>query len=83
MQRIRIVREEAKVSVKDLAALIGTEPSAVYHYESGRRKPDFIQCWKIVNALNELGAKCKFDDVFPNPQTDFLSEPQPNITAKQ
>ncbi|PNG65012.1 transcriptional regulator [Vibrio vulnificus] len=79
MQRIRMVREKAKVSVKDLAAMIGTEPSAVYHYESGRRKPDFIQCWKIVNALNDLGAKCAYQDVFPNPR----SEPQPNTTANQ
>ncbi|NAX44828.1 MULTISPECIES: helix-turn-helix transcriptional regulator [unclassified Vibrio] len=81
MQRIRIAREEANISVKDIAILIGTEPSAVYHYESGRRKPDFIQCWKIVNALNELGAKCTFQDVFPNPKTYASSEPQLNTTA--
>ncbi|HAS6095357.1 TPA: helix-turn-helix domain-containing protein [Vibrio vulnificus] len=75
MQKIREVRVKAGISVRDLASLIGTQNSAVYHYESGRRTPDFNQCWKIVNALNELGAKCSFNDVFP--------DPQPNTTSKK
>ncbi|EKF9664397.1 helix-turn-helix transcriptional regulator [Vibrio cholerae] len=70
MQKIREVRTGAGISVSDLASLIGTESSAVYHYESGRRTPDFNQCWKIVNALNSLGAKCSFNDVFPNPESN-------------
>ncbi|EKO3434965.1 MULTISPECIES: helix-turn-helix transcriptional regulator [Vibrio] len=68
MQQIRKVREAANISVKDLAEIIGTETAAVYHYESGRRTPDFNQCWNIVNALNQLGAGCSFDEVFPNPK---------------
>ncbi|GGY87815.1 helix-turn-helix transcriptional regulator [Shewanella fodinae] len=67
MQQIRQEREKAGISVKSLAEVINTEVSTVYHYETGRRTPDFNQCWKIVNALNQLGANCTFDDVFPNP----------------
>lgn len=72
MQQIRDIRKRANISVNDLAEIIGTEASAVYHYESNRRTPDFNQCWKIVNALNQLGANCSFDDVFPNPQGNDL-----------
>lgn len=67
MQHIRQVRVKAGISVKDIAKLIETDVSSFYHYEKGRRTPDFTQCWKIVNALNQLGAKCTFSDVFPNP----------------
>ncbi|MBO2552619.1 helix-turn-helix transcriptional regulator [Shewanella algae] len=67
MQQIRQVRVGAEISVKDLSKVIGTDVSTVYHYETGRRTPDFNQCWKIVNALNQLGANCSFMDVFPNP----------------
>ncbi|QYX66366.1 helix-turn-helix domain-containing protein [Shewanella putrefaciens] len=67
MQQIRNIRERARISVKALSQIIGTDVSTFYHYETGRRTPDFNQCWKIVNALNSLGAQCSFADVFPNP----------------
>ncbi|MBU1393008.1 MAG: helix-turn-helix domain-containing protein [Gammaproteobacteria bacterium] len=67
MQQIRNIRESAGISVKALSQIIGTDVSTFYHYETGRRTPDFNQCWKIVNALNRLGAQCSFADVFPNP----------------
>jgi putative transcriptional regulator len=67
MQRIRYIREKAEISVKELSKIIGTDVSTFYHYEKSRRTPDFNQCWKIVNALNSLGANCSFSDVFPNP----------------
>jgi putative transcriptional regulator len=67
MQHIRRIRESFAISVKDLAEAINTETSTVYHYETGRRTPDFNQCWNIVNSLNKLGANCSFSDVFPNP----------------
>ncbi|MGI2072151.1 helix-turn-helix transcriptional regulator [Shewanella baltica] len=67
MQQIRHIREESRISVKELSKVIGTDVSTFYHYETGRRTPDFNQCWKIVNALNQLGANCTFSDVFPNP----------------
>lgn len=70
MQKIREVREGASISVKELSEVSGLEPGSIYHYEKGRRTPTFSQCWDIVNALNELGANCTFEEVFPNPQLD-------------
>jgi putative transcriptional regulator len=67
MQNIRQFREHTGITVKQLAKAIGQKTSAVYHYESGRRTPYLTRCWSIVNALNELGATCSFEEVFPNP----------------
>lgn len=74
MQQIRKIRESAGISVKALSKIIGTDVSTFYHYETGRRTPDFNQCWKIVNALNYLGARCSFDEVFPNPLDCSITE---------
>lgn len=67
MQRIREIREQFSISVKSLSEKSGIEPGSIYHYEKGRRCPSFNQCWDIVNSLNELGANCTFEQVFPNP----------------
>jgi putative transcriptional regulator len=83
MNQIKNYRNSIGATQKQLGDAVGVGQSTIDRYESGVRKLRVNQCWKIVNALNELGAKCKFDDVFPNPQTDVLSEPQPNTTAKQ
>ncbi len=70
MQRIREYREKAYISVKKLSEISGIETGSIYHYENGRRTPSFNQCWIIVNALNGLGAKCTFEQLFPNPKQD-------------
>ncbi|MGX9996686.1 helix-turn-helix transcriptional regulator [Vibrio sp. JZG120] len=67
MQKIREVREAASISVKQLAEHSGIEAGSIYHYERGRRTPDFNTCWLIVNSLRALGSNCDFQDVFPNP----------------
>ncbi|TON66065.1 XRE family transcriptional regulator, partial [Vibrio parahaemolyticus] len=36
----------------------------------GKRTPNINMCWKIVKALNQLGAECTFGDVFPDPQVN-------------
>lgn len=68
MQKIRTVREEAGISVGALSARLGKKNCTIYHYERGRRKPDINLCWDIVHSLQELGADCGFEDVFPDPR---------------
>ncbi|WP_456295254.1 helix-turn-helix domain-containing protein [Vibrio sp. AK197] len=67
MQLIRELRESSGISVKQLSEKSGIEPGSIYHYETNRRMPNFSQCWEILNALNELGCSCSFEEVFPNP----------------
>lgn len=70
MQRIKEVRESASLSARELATVLGLSPSAIGHYENERRVPGIKTCWRIVQALNALGAQCSFEDVFPNPQSN-------------
>lgn len=65
MSNLRTIREAAKVSQTALAKKVGCTQGAIGHYESGRRNPDLKTCRKLVEALNELGAKVQLDDVFP------------------
>ncbi|HDL9513641.1 TPA: helix-turn-helix transcriptional regulator [Vibrio cholerae] len=83
MNKIAEHRNRIGISQSDLSKLVGVTPSAIGNYESGTRNINVDMCWKIVIALNSLGAKCTFQDVFPNPQTDVLSEPQTNTTANR
>lgn len=36
----------------DLAKVTNISPQAINFYESGARKPEFVQLWKIADALN-------------------------------
>lgn len=83
MANIKSILKRVGKSQCELASEVGVSQSAINHYANGNRKPSYEMAWSIINALNSFGAKCKFDDVFPNPQTDVLSEPQTNTTAKQ
>ncbi|WP_140320405.1 helix-turn-helix domain-containing protein, partial [Vibrio parahaemolyticus] len=44
---------------------LGVYQATVNRYEKGR-SPNLKTCWQIINALCSLGAKCKFQDVFPD-----------------
>ncbi|UTV28969.1 helix-turn-helix transcriptional regulator [Photobacterium atrarenae] len=70
MNRISDFRDKAKVSQAGLAKVVGVTPSTIGNYESGIRNIKLKMCWKIVKALNALGANCTFEEVFPNPQHD-------------
>lgn len=37
--RLRFIRERRKMSQSDLARAAGMDPSAIAHFEAGRRKP--------------------------------------------
>lgn len=65
MNRIAEVREAAKVKQCKLIQALGWSQTRVSNYEAGRRVPGLAESRAIVEALNQLGADCTLDDVFP------------------
>lgn len=70
MNKISEFRNKAKVSQAGLARTVGVTPSTIGNYESGIRNINVEMCWRIVKALNKMGALCAFDEVFPSPKQD-------------
>lgn len=70
MNNIKEILKELGTTQVQLARRVGISQSATNHYINAHRKPDIVMCWRIVNSLRSLGAKCGFEDVFPdNAQT--------------
>lgn len=70
MNRIASLRKSLSISQSALAGKINSVPSRIANFEASRRCPDIQTCWMIVNALNELGANCTLEQVFPNPNNN-------------
>jgi transcriptional regulator with XRE-family HTH domain len=49
--RLRRIREEQRLNQSDLAERTGFQPSAISHFESGRRAPSFDNLKKLADAL--------------------------------
>ncbi|MBA6089356.1 helix-turn-helix transcriptional regulator [Pseudomonas monteilii] len=69
MNRIAEIRKSAGIKQRDLVARLGWTQARLSNYESGLRLPGLSECRAITAALNDLGAKCGLDDVFP-PELD-------------
>jgi putative transcriptional regulator len=65
MNRIACLRKEAQIKQRDLGELLGWTQTRLSNYESGHRMPGLSECRAITSALNQLGAACSLDDVFP------------------
>ncbi|GIK23627.1 MAG: hypothetical protein BroJett005_30410 [Ignavibacteriota bacterium] len=50
--RLRAARELRKLSQSDLAERAGFQPSAVSHFETGRRSPSFDNLKRLADALD-------------------------------
>ena len=50
-ERLRAAREHRKMSQSDLAEKAGLMPSAVSHFETGRRSPSFANLKALSDAL--------------------------------
>ena len=50
--RLREAREARELSQAELARRLGSPPSAIAHFEGGRRKPSFASVRAIAKALN-------------------------------
>ncbi len=71
MSNLKVIRGGLGVTQQALAEKVGVSQSAINHYENGNRTVDTVLGWRIVNVLNSLGADCRFEDVFPNPEEDI------------
>ncbi|KZX61276.1 transcriptional regulator [Alcanivorax sp. HI0033] len=65
MNNIQQIREEARIKQVDLCAHLDWRQSRLSNYETGNREPGLQVARQIVDALNELGADCSLEDVFP------------------
>ncbi|WP_038193642.1 helix-turn-helix transcriptional regulator [Xenorhabdus bovienii] len=65
MNKIKELRSDLGITRKRLAEQVGCTPSAIGHYENGRRTPDITVCRTIVLAFGVLGAEFTLDDIFP------------------
>ncbi|MDU7382255.1 MAG: helix-turn-helix transcriptional regulator [Enterobacteriaceae bacterium] len=65
MNLISEYRKRANVSQLALAQKIGWNQPRLANYETFVRTPSLTDSRKIVEGLNQLGAACSLDDVFP------------------
>lgn len=67
MNQLKHYREEAGLTQAELGERCGfrAAQSRIALYESGGRTPSLHYARRIVAALNEAGAECRLDDVFP------------------
>jgi putative transcriptional regulator len=70
MNRIACLRKGAQIKQRDLGEILGWTQARLSNYESGHRTPGLNECRAITAALNQLGATCTLDDVFP-PESVF------------
>ncbi|EKO3629015.1 helix-turn-helix transcriptional regulator [Vibrio metschnikovii] len=68
MNNIKEYRNSIGITQKRLGKAVGVGQSTIDRYENGVRKINYQTAWMIVDSLNQLGAHCSFDDVFPNPK---------------
>lgn len=53
--RLRHIREQRGMSQSELAREAGMQPSAIAHFEAGRRKPSFDNVRSLAKALKVTG----------------------------
>ena len=53
--RLRTARDDRELSQSELARQAGMQPSAIAHFEAGRRKPSFDSVRALAKALGVTG----------------------------
>ncbi|HHT0061295.1 TPA: helix-turn-helix domain-containing protein [Raoultella planticola] len=65
MNNIATERQKLGISQAQLAKALNWGRSRLSNYEANLREPGLTECRLIVDVLNELGASCSLDSVFP------------------
>tara|TARA_R110000764_G_scaffold2641_4_gene11461 strand:+ start:11979 stop:12233 length:255 start_codon:yes stop_codon:yes gene_type:complete len=65
MNLIAEIRKSHEIKQSELVRKLGWKQSRLGNYENHSRIPGLAESRAIVSALNELGASCTLDDVFP------------------
>jgi transcriptional regulator with XRE-family HTH domain len=81
--KLREAREAKKLSQADLAERTGLQPSAISHFETGRRAPSFDNLKKLADALEVSTDYLLGREVAPapGPLYDSLFRHAGNISA--
>ncbi|MEX2953581.1 helix-turn-helix transcriptional regulator [Serratia fonticola] len=66
MNNLKTIRKKAGLTSFDLAREMGCTRGSIGHYETGRRLPDIKVAQRLVASLNNLGAECSIEEVFPS-----------------
>lgn len=66
---LKTLRKKKKLSVKNIAHILGISTSHYYKIESGIRNPNFVLAGKIASLFN-----CSVDDLFFNDELDKMSK---------
>jgi len=78
--RIRVARERAGLSQRDLAARAGVSENTVQRAESGANQPSVQTLWQIAYAL-----QVKLDDLFVDGSEntpDLVAPPPGNVATR-
>ncbi len=79
MNRIEHFRKSVKLTQQQAADAAGwTYQSRWSGYERGDRTPDVHDAQTIVRVLNDAGAECTVDDIFPLSEAE---QPKPDTAA--
>lgn len=70
MNKIQQIREAAGIKQVELCGHLDWRQSRLSNYETGNREPGLHEARQIVGALNDLGANCSLEDVFPPEKED-------------
>lgn len=68
MHRIRAIRRERGMTMKQLGSIVGVSEAAISHYETGRREPDPNMLGLLANALGVTVDYLMGRDDVPAPQ---------------
>ena len=66
--RLGLIRTQAGLEQKQLAAMSGVTQPAICKIEMGAVSPKICTAWAIVKALRAVQPGISFHDVFPEPQ---------------
>lgn len=88
MMRMRELRKQKKITMKQLGVLVGCSESAISQYETGKREPDFETLLKIAEyfgvstdyLLNTEKAPANTDGSMSKRELKFALFGNPNIT---
>lgn len=72
MERLKKLRKENKITMRELGGVLGLSETAIYYYETGKREPDQATLKKLADYFNvsvdyllgrETPASTPLDDV--------------------
>lgn len=64
-QRIKKIRNDLGLSFRQFASILQVNPSAVFYWENGKRKPCIENTYKILEIARKNGIEIDFEWIRP------------------